>query len=394
MKKIFAIALLVLLTGLIPAFAQTAMPRFEIPTTKSSSMGGAHVAYTDNVYSLLVNPAAMKQVRQLRFLTLSGTLLSPQTTLSLVDPVLKVFEGDFSALGESTDILSKEKGKLALGFDLREFPLSISSVSNGFGFGLWNRFFVNPSIIGTNLVLDAYADVIVPFGFAFGIVNTGSHTFDAGFTVKPFARVFVSERLKVLDLIDEDFALAASAPLILGAGVDVGLLYRYKGLSAGITFADIFTRGSVFANLTLDNEDFFFDTDVSGSYYVPFSLNWGVAYEFRLGRLWENAPRFLADTGFAFAFSWRNFTNNFQQDNYKIRNSALDIGLGLQIKLSAFSVRVGMNECLPAVGFGIDLGPFEIDIAYYGRELGLEPGQLSTAALDVTVGIRSRNKAR
>jgi hypothetical protein len=53
-----------------------------------------------------------------------------------------------------------------------------------------------------------------------------------------------------------------------------------------------------------------------------------------------------------------------------------------------------MNEMLPAFGFGFDFGSFEIDVAYYGKELGLEPGQMPTAALDLTIAIRPGAKER
>jgi hypothetical protein len=53
-----------------------------------------------------------------------------------------------------------------------------------------------------------------------------------------------------------------------------------------------------------------------------------------------------------------------------------------------------MNEMLPAFGFGFDFGSFEIDVAYYGKELGLEPGQMPTAALDLTFAIRLGAKER
>jgi hypothetical protein len=53
-----------------------------------------------------------------------------------------------------------------------------------------------------------------------------------------------------------------------------------------------------------------------------------------------------------------------------------------------------MNEMLPSFGFGFDLGVIEIDLAYYGRELGLEPGQMPAAALDLTFAIRPGAKEK
>ena len=125
------------------AFADdaVAMPRLTIPTTQDNGMGGSHVAYTDNVFSLFVNPAAMMRVEQRSFFALSPTLFSPQSTFSMIDAFKGIIaDGDIGALGDAADILNMQNGKIALGFDLREFPLSIAWVADGFGFGLWDRF--------------------------------------------------------------------------------------------------------------------------------------------------------------------------------------------------------------------------------------------------------------
>jgi hypothetical protein len=384
MKKILTIVLLFSATA---AFAQTAMPRFEIPTARSNGMGGTHVAYTDNVFSLLVNPAAMMRVRQRSFFALSPVLFNPQTTFGLIGPITDATSGSMSALGDAADILSEQKGKISTGFDLSEFPLSIAWVADGFGFGLWDRVFINPNIVGTNIVMNAYADVILPVSFAFRILRTGTHDVDAGITVKPFARALVSETLRIIDLADNFDMDSLSAPLIAGVGFDLGFLYRWDlGLSAGLTFSDIYTGGSAVTNFLGESSD---------AYIVPFSLNWGVAYDFKLGDFWEFDSSFLSRLGFTFAFDWRNFNNVFVQNNYLVRNSALDIGMGLKVTMwDILHLRIGMNECLPSFGIGVDAGSFEIDIAYYGREFGLEPGHMPAAALELTVAFRPKAKER
>jgi hypothetical protein len=390
MKK--RLALYILVCCAMTVFAEdVAMPRLAMPTAQNSGMGGTHVAYTDNVFALLVNPAAIMRVEQRSFFALSPTLFSPQSTFGLIKAIDGIVSNnDLGALGEATDLLSQSKGKISLGFDIREFPLSISWVADGFGFGLWNRVFVNPNIIGTYFNFDVYADVMLPVGFAFKILDLEGHAIDAGLTVKPFARVRAHEQRDLMELAEEDadFIGSLSVPLIIGAGFDLGLLYRWDiGLSAGLTFDDIVTRGAVAGTL--------YGNSTGDSYYVPFSMNLGVAYDFKLGRVMESAPPFLAASGFSFAADWRDISNVFQQNDYSKRNALLDIGLGLQLSLGdIFKARVGMNEMLPAVGLGFDLGPFEIDAAYYGKELGLEPGQLPVAALDLTLALRPGAKKR
>jgi hypothetical protein len=368
----------------------TAMPQFAIPTARNNGMGGSHIAYTDNVYGLLVNPAAIMRVEERSFFSLSPTLFNPQSTFGLIAPVTSAVSGDMGALGDAADILSKRNGKIPLGIDIREFPLSIAWVADGFGFGVWDRVFVNPNIIGTNMEINIYADVILPVGFAFKILDTDSHDVDAGVTVKPFVRFIGYEKVSILKLMDDsdDTLDKMSVPVLMGAGFDLGFLYRWDiGLSAGLTFKDIVTRGAVIADI-LGN-------DADGSYYTPFTMNLGLAYDFKIGRFWTTAPNILANLGITAAVDWRDMINAFQQKDYQNRNAGLDFGVGLQFSLyDMFMLRFGMNKLLPAFGLGFDYGFFEIDIAYYGKEFGLEPGQLSAVVVDLTVSIRPGAKKR
>ena len=360
------------------------MPRLEVSTARANGMGGGHVAYTDNVFALLVNPAALMRVRQRSFFAISPTLLSPESTVSLINPFLNMMS-DMGAIGDAADIIQKKNGKIPLGADIREFPLSIAWAADGFGFGLWNRTFMNPNINGEWLDINVYADVMLPVGFGFRILDAESHSVDAGLTIKPFIRVMGHAKEKITALMDEEraeeFFNGITFPVIAGAGLDLGFLYRWDmGLSAGLTFNDILTRGSVVYNIQGKDDN---------SYYVPFAMNMGVAYDFKLGQFWISAPGFLSKLGFTFMFDWHNVFNVFQQDDYAKRNALLDLSAGIQISMfDMFMLRAGMNEMLPAFGIGFDLGPFQLDAAYYGKELGKEPGQLSAAALDLTIAIR------
>jgi hypothetical protein len=195
----------------------------------------------------------------------------------------------------------------------------------------------------------------------------------------------MAEVVSNFDKLTEDIGV----PVVMGVGFDLGFLYRWNtGLSAGITFDDIFTRGGEIARIG--------GGEAADGYYVPFSLNLGVAYDFKIGNFWQNAPHFIANTGVTAAFDWHNFDILFESENpYLKRNPILGIGVGLQLSfIDKIKVRVGLNEMLPAIGLGFDLGVFEMDFAYYGKELGLQPGQIPTAAFDLTFAIRPDAKAK
>jgi hypothetical protein len=284
-------------------------------------------------------------------------------------------------LGDAANTLAGD-GTIALGFDIREFPLSIAWVANGFGFGIWSRVFVNPNINGTNIQVNLIGDVIVPVGFAFKVMDMGGHTIDFGLTLKGYGRAMLegaSMNILKMTEMDVDNPLDSfSAPLIVGAGLDAGLLYRgaglLKGFSAGVTFTDIFNHGTPIL-------DFMSDSEPAGSYTVPFAINLGAAYELKIFNL----------LGVVVAADLRDITTT----DYTKRNPVLNIGLGAQVSLlNMFKFRAGMSDALLSVGVGVDLGIFELSFAYYGKELGLEPGLNPVAVMDLTIAFRPEAKKR
>jgi hypothetical protein len=385
-KNITVVLALCCVVGVFAEETRVEMPRFEIPSAQSSGFGGSHIAYTDNVSALLVNPAAIMRVRQRSFFAPSFTLLSPEKTMKLVGPIL---DKDFGAALEEVNN-PNNPGKIPLGLGLNEFPISIAWVADGFGFGIFDRVFVNANVIGTTAEATVLADLVIPVGFAFKILDTDAHDVDAGVAVKIFGRGYGHKLVNAIEVVDSFDSLTddLGAPVIMGAGFDLGFIYRWNiGLSAGITFDDIISHGGEIARVG--------GGEKADGYYVPFSLNLGVAYDLKVGTFWSAAPSFIANTGITAAIDWHNFDLVFSDNPYFYRNPILGLGIGLQFNfIDMIKLRFGMNEMLPAFGLGFDLGAFEIDVAYYGKELGLEPGQMPTAALDLTIAIRPGAKER
>lgn len=389
MKKIIACFLTLCSVAVFAKDKRTEMPRFELPSAQTTGFGGAHVAFTDNVSALIVNPAAIMRVRQRSFFAPSFTLISPQKTFGLIGKI-----GDGADMGVALEALNNPNnpGKVPFGLDINEFPISVAYVADGFGFGIWDRISVNANVIGTTAEAVMLVDLLVPVGFAFKILDTDAHDVDAGATLKIFGRGYGKKMINITEIIDNADQILddLGMPVIMGVGLDLGFIYRWDiGLSAGITFDDIINHGGAITYVGGGEPD-------EDGYYVPFSLNFGVAYDLKIGNVWKDAPSFIARTGVAFAFDWRNFDLLFETENpYLRRNPALGIGLGLQFSfVDIFKLRLGMNEMLPAFGFGFDLGTFEFDMSYYGKELGLEPGQMPAAAVDLTIAIRPGAKER
>ncbi|MDR0451094.1 MAG: hypothetical protein LBH26_07490 [Treponema sp.] len=374
MKKTVAL-LLVAVCFSVSAFGEDMAP-LSVSSTRNAARGGPHVAYTDDVYALFVNPAALQKANQWSFFELSPALIGP--VFDIVNIVSSSDPG--KALGE---FASDQKGRIPLGFELRG-PLSFAYAANGLGFGVWDRIFVDTRIRGVDIEATVTADVILNYGMSFRLLDLPYHQLDAGFVVKPFVRGMAHKEMSGLDLVDDSEILLKdfTVPIIIGAGLDLGFMYRFSDdLALGLTVADVFTGGGAVASAIGSKPDTF--------YQVPLSLNLGLAYTLRLSRLWNGAPSPLQSAYAAFMFDWRSINDSFYPDDYTKRNPCLNLGMGMEIGLFNFvKVRLGLNEMLPAFGIGLEPGPFQFNFAMYGKELGKEPGRFSTFVYDFSIAIR------
>ena len=382
------LALLVVLLA-FPVFAEPqSMPRLTIPSALTTGMGGHHVAFTDNVFSLLVNPGAITQTRQRSFVNVAVTLDSPGMIFDMVENVFVMFselrDGETPGVGAFLEPLGQQAGQISIGLGFPAIPLvSFASVRDGFGIGFWQNFHVNANLNGLNSEFKFMTDVVLPVGFGFRILDTGRHNLDAGVTLTPFVRaMFDVGPMPVLDLIDQIDGIIEDIhiPVIAGGTVSAGLMYRWgNGLRLGAAFNDIFTIGRVIYELTPDGLGS--ASDGRPKYNIPFTLDLGAAYQVRLSNL----------LNLTVAASWHNVFNVFNQTDYlNSRNYTLDFSAGAQLTLLNFvHARVGINEMLPSLGAGISLGPLCVDFSYYGRELGIEPGQFPFASADISIAIRT-----
>jgi hypothetical protein len=368
------IAVLILVFGVLASSFAEDMAPLALSSTRSLGMGGTHVAYTDTVYALFVNPAALQNANQGSGFELSPAFVGP--IFDLIDIATSSNDDIIGALG---DFAGKTKGKIPIGFEIR-FPLSVGYAANGLGFGLWNRVHFDARVIGTDIDAEALADVILNFGMSFNIVSIGDHLVDAGFVVKPFLRAKADMNMTALDAVggNADFLDKFNVPLIAGAGFDLGFMYRFRrDLAAGLTIDDVYTGGGRVSTI-LGNDD-----GVS-SYRVPTTLNIGAAYTLQ--------P--LSWLSIAFMLDYRDVTNLFYADDYTKKNPILNLAFGSEIGIQFLKLRVGLNEMLPAAGVGIEAGAFQLNFAIYGKELSNEPGGFSTYGLDISIAIRPETKQK
>jgi hypothetical protein len=391
MKRLVTLSLLFLS---LSAFAEPVdMLPIEIPATKHIGMGGDHVAYTDNVYALLVNPAAILQVQETSTGAFSMAIIDPEKTFSTLtsigDLIWYLFNGDMENTFDSIMSMIANKGDGPVGFDIREFPLSFAWVSNGLGVGIWNRIFMESKAVGSQIQQNLYADIILPISVAIPVIGTASHSLDIGVTFKPFARIAIPGGLDEGTLTADGLNSAdydtETIPLIAGTGIDAGLLYRWDiGFSLGFTVKDIITLGSTVNTLRGDRED---------DYYVPMTMNVGLAFDLKFGNFLPDAPNFLANTGVAVAVDWQDILTVFwKDDTFKYENIWQEANAGIQITLfDMFMLRGGMRKTRAVAGIGVKFASFQIDAAYSRKEL-INNENNTVPMLELTFAVRPKAK--
>ena len=383
MKRLLFLFLAVLIV--FPVFAQRqSMPRFSVPSARTNGMGGPHIAFTDNIYSMIVNPGAMMRTNERSFVNIAPSLYSPGLMAGLISPLMGMTSSNFNdVLKDFLTPIAEQGGQMAVGLEMQALPLiSFASVRSGFGIGFWQRMSFDVRFNGLNSYADFIMDVMVPLGFGFSILSNNNHVIDAGFTIMPFARSFSYLGPKsALDLVDDasSFFRDFEAPLIIGGTMSAGLIYRLgDGFSAGLTFNDFFSFGREIFKLSSNN----LSAGNTTTYYVPFTMDLGVAYNFRFNHIFN----------LAIAASWHDILNVFKQNDYlNSRNFILDFSAGAELRMfNTVNIRMGIREMLPALGLGLDLGPFKIDASWYGREIGIEPGDFPMSIAEITISIRTQ----
>jgi hypothetical protein len=347
---------------------------FSLPSSRNLALGGPHAAYTDDMNSLFINPAALRTIKQLSAAELSLGIYGD--SMGLIDVLKNVNDTDKLA-DTLSHFITKSNGAIPLGFDMRG-PIAFGRIKNGWGWGVFDRYYGGAQVTGKNIQAWNKAELMFTMGHAFRIVDIGVHTLDAGAVGKVFTRmeinsgpVSLTELISGNDILKDRFNYA---PFTLGTGIDVGFQYRLvDNFTAALTVNDFFSLAYVtFFDLKLHSH-----TGSPPAPYMGFiepTINLGVSYKI------VDSPLI----GWAVMADYKDLANLFLQNNYDVRNGWLNLSVGTELTLFKHVVlRAGMNEMLPAVGIGFDLVVFKLDAAFYGKELSNEPGGRSTYAMDV-----------
>lgn len=356
------------------ALAAAISPSFALDSplslsAREKSMGGRHVALADDSTVLLSNPAGLAN--------LSPSYSVADLGLQAVGPVFDIADliasGNTSTAG-ITDFLAKNDYKLYAGIDLSG-PLACGFTGNGLGFGLFNgtKAILNAASINS-ISIDVSENLLLSGAYAFGFDLGSGHELSAGVGAKGFVMGSVSPTMGIAEalgvLSDPGSLLSSSAfDLTTGVGIDLGLRWNWNEVwAAGLVYRDAYSPAMVTEYSSLTG---FVDDSASaklGSTYatLPSSLDAGFSWTPELGVF----SRVI--DGLVLALDYRDILDLFAAVP---RNPILNVGLGLETRiLDIVRFRAGIADALLSAGMGFDLSVFTVNLAVFGAELGIDPG--------------------
>jgi hypothetical protein len=351
------------------------------PSARWSALGGAHVTLADDIDVLLLNPAGLANIKpQMQVSELTLHIRGP--VFDLTNLIMQVGDTGKDVLdiiaGSSGQTLNNIKGGIFL-----SGPLSFAFAGQGFGFGIYNwggmAFNLQGTIATGILSIDTQDTVLLTggYGYRFMFSPETQTMLDIGASLKGFVRgqvqyadaalIFFNDTLTSGDI----FLFTSPLDLKYGVSADLGLLFHLGGwFKAGMVLRDAAALYWTTRYKNLKDFSFFSggkDTDFD---YSLVNLCAGVMFQPPLGSF----PWFVSDMKIMLDYS---DILDFAVHPDTATNPILHLGVGVEVELlEVLCLRGGFYQGLFSAGLGINLSIFQLDIAMFGTELGIEPGLL------------------
>lgn len=347
-----------------PLFAQTDAPGIPV-SPRLAAIGGLHAADLSGFDSLFVNPAGLADA--------AAVWSYSRIAMNAAGPIFDMANMALSG----TDILSNltslldSQGRLYTAMDLST-PIAFGYVGRGLGVSVFNRTYmvINAPSVGT-AYLTFGEEVLLTGGYARRFSVGEGQILDVGVSLKGFLRneFAWTGALTNVDTAFTDVTGAVPYNIVTGIGLDAGALWSFGDFALALAARDLFSPYISSSYTSYDG----FKADPSANKTgtetdtLPIDLSLG----FRWSPRWD----FLLRSGgeLTLLVDYKNILGLFRILD---RNPILELSLGAEaVILEILSVRAGIQDALPAAGFGMDLQIFDLSLSMYGKELGLEPGQ-------------------
>lgn len=385
MRTVALISILLLITGIV--FAEDYdSPLFMPVTPEVTAQGGSFTAVAHGYNSLFTNPAGFAR-EDGSFTILSA---SPASYFVPDEATINAFSNltnDAAAVIESVSDIIMDNG---IGARLPVGAIGIAGKRIGLGLvgdvDVYGR--------GGTTALGTTLDATVTMGLIGGYAHPfhfGATTVNLGGDVKYLKRTEVRD-LGLLDVMEstnsDSGAISADVYTGSGLGFDIGTIVERGPWSLGLALRDV--GGTAFEYVYLDsiNPDdpsslipgSTSGTEVTG-YAIPMSMNVGFGWD-------PEPPR-----GLRFFFDpmvhaeWQHVM--YKEDPDRVPSFWAELHAGTEVRVFRFiKVRAGINQGYPTVGAGIKLLFLDVNMAYFGREIGRYAGTKPNEGLAIEAAIR------
>ncbi|MGF7109402.1 hypothetical protein [Treponema pedis] len=372
MKKI-VIGLYISLLCMFSGFAQQAVPAPVKPKVVSPRISGLGAPYTTleaGIDTLFTNPAAFAFLNR----RWSASKIGLSITADAFSLAGAVFDNNkLEDFAEALFEKDKSRSEIFL-----TGPLALAITGKNFGAGIFN---------GATVIADMNAGIANKFllggeifltgGYGGRVFDDGSNSVSLGIQMKGFFQTFSyalsANRLYMKHAADNKLK-SLNIVLANGIGIDLGFLYKYEnGFSLGITCRDAYT--AVFSTPYADFESYK-SAKPSGKtqykYVLP-DISVGIGTMPVCNDIWETVSTW------AFYFDYRDILSTA----LKKKHALLNLAAGTEIVFhKVLSFRLGLNECYPHLGCGLDFTYFQFNIAAYATEYGNKPWEKPVINLD------------
>ncbi|MGL4981898.1 MAG: hypothetical protein ACRC4W_03415 [Treponemataceae bacterium] len=362
-KVAFCITVLFFLTTAIFAtdYSFRSHPAINV---RNSGFGGAFSTDTSTISTLFSNPAALALSKnQTHYSTLALNLAGPEFDL------YTLLQMNLNKKNLSEDGLKKLLEKHgALNFDSSlAGPLFYGNITNGFGWSISNNSYMSVSIPSANVSdVRVGEEFLLQFGYGIPLVKTKNHFLSVGISAKALvqAEFFSNVGIDKLNRPFQEFPFYVNA----GFGFNIGTFYQFGNvLGLSMVFHDVYSP--MFINALTDN-------NTSSTHVIPTDLTIGVSLKIPPSLIGKVVTSWLVMA------DYKNIIHGFAPS---ARNPLLNLSVGTELQLiNMFAFRIGMSDLHIHAGFGFKISTFNMDIAIYKKEFGLEPGTNSQFNMDLS----------
>lgn len=374
MKKII-VFLLLSIVGLF-CFAQISVPDPIAPSVISPRISGLGVPFTtyqSGTDTLFTNPAIFP------FLTKRWS--AGKAAISVNEDSLGSF-GIISASKKTralTDYLyqnSKSNFNLAV-----SGPLALSLADKNFAVGIFNKSIVcadvNAGVIKKLLIGE---ELLVTGGYGICVYEDEANKLALGFQMKGFFQTFSyalnKTQIEMVSAVNSSFK-DLNIVLVNGLGFDAGFLYKYDNyFFLGLTCRDAYSP--VFLTPYSNFSDFKKSQPIGKTQYKTLlpNLSAGIGSMPVFGDMWPLV------SSWAFYLDYQNMLLPI----FTGKSPLLNLSFGTEIIFhKVLSFRLGVNECYPHFGFGLDFTYFQVDFSAFLKELGNKPWEKPKLGMDFAV---------